>query len=194
MRAGAAKPLVQPAGRTDSVVGLADLRPARTLDLAFAYSPEHLAGNLARRRRRGWGELVSRRNFFVRHRSGLRLLPRLFRNGKRAVGAIAAAQARAHAGARLDQGAAHPLGTAVVVVFVLALHYSGIFDPAAGPEKAATESARSPFERDRRALLWHLLVSDLPAAEGFVRGLRRPAALRRVHAGRAQRRSASSAR
>ncbi len=28
-----------------------------------------------------------------------------------------------------------PLGTAVVVVFVLALHYSGIFDPAAGPEK-----------------------------------------------------------
>jgi len=28
-----------------------------------------------------------------------------------------------------------PLGSAVVIVLVLALHFSGIFDPAAGPEK-----------------------------------------------------------
>ncbi len=33
-----------------------------------------------------------------------------------------------------------PLGSAVVIVIVLSLHYSGIFDPAAGPEKPYTKA------------------------------------------------------
>jgi thiol-disulfide isomerase/thioredoxin len=33
-----------------------------------------------------------------------------------------------------------PLGSAVVIVFVLSLHYSGLFDPAAGPENPYTKA------------------------------------------------------
>ncbi len=72
----------------------------------------------------------------------------------------------------------HPVSATLVLVLGLHLHFSGFFDPAAGPEDPYLKALAAHLKR--RAFLRRPLVPGLPGAEGALHCLRQTAALYRM--------------